>query len=1728
MPPPATSPSSGASPWPHFLGRFQVRAQLGEGGFGIVYRVTDPLRPGADLALKLLHPGRLGRAERPGGPGAASRSRALRILEELRASRAVEHPAVVGALEVGSLEGSSDAPYLLTELVEGRPLRPPMASGDLSRVAAELLSALEAIHSAGWRHGDIQPANVLVERREPGEWGVSLLDFGLAEELALEGREGAKGAGRPRYLSPEALKRLPLDHRADLYSLGVVIFECLRGAFSEPTGEHLARTRLGKVFEEACRASLPEPLGRLIRRMLEPDPGARLSSAREGLEILGAASRHPRAVPSFECASPIGRDAFVATLRGAMQAALGPHPRPQLLLVEGDRGLGKTRLLREAREEAFTASLRSTTWEEARARAAPPVAGGGQGPDVADAAALAREHESALDREAEVITQSLLREPVLLLADDLERRPEEDLRLLRAVVERIRSAREGKTGRGRRGGPSLSFPVVLLCAGDSRASSSAFRAAWKRLLDLSWATHHRLAPLSGEDCAQFLGRVLRPRRALGAFEAMVIADSAGRPGRLRQRLRELAHTGDLILEGGVWVCKRPVERGLPPLPGESDRARLEWLRLGRLERDVLGIASVFSGAGGALTLRCAAGALGVREADLDRALKALRGGELLPAPTEAIRMDRLRRAWVLRLAGFPERRRWRQLVAGAGDAPPALRCAEALRSRLEAPQGEAVLEAAGAGGRDAERLLALHAGCCAAPRAERARSARRLGELLIARGKPGRAEDVLEKALVEAQGLERARILTLLGESSIVRRDAAAAARWFEEAAEAAGAAEAAKPGKAGGAESREGGRILFGQAASALLAGTLDDALRAAKEGVRLWPELPQLHSIFGTIQVARGSWKEAGEALAMAIELARKRGEPREEASALTNHGRLLMRQGRLEEAASRHEAAAKGFERAGTRSEAANALMNLGAVLRRAGGFERSVDAASRSLAIWRELGDDAGAAFAECNLAILARELGLPGAALRRFGGAEEAARAAGHVVARELGRNVLVLENRALLAMDLGRVEEARALAGACRELTGKEVSPEEILLAARVSAAGEPLAEIEGRLESRVLEDRDAPGLAALANLGDGSCRAALRARRELERLAQASPRARFHLEVLRAEHPATREDGAEACKFLEAHAEKCPERDARRRALAAVIRNPGASGEARERARGLLRKLMDEVLYDLEPGQRDRYRGRPEIQEALEMAGSLERRDGSTADSNLAVLREVFRLNREILDEGNLERLVRRAVDAAMTLTGAERGVLLLRREGRLDVAAARTHQKDLEDPLASISRTVIERSIDEGRATVTTDAREDLSLRSIASVEELGLRSVLCVPLRLRGRAVGALYLDNPFERAVFDASDLELTESFCAQAMLAIRAAERRQQLATLLRQVRAANQRLHGELKLTRRDAERRASSRDKVFAGITGDSAAMRGVFQLIEAVGPTEISVLITGESGTGKELAARAIYQASRRADRPFVAENCAAVPQGLLESTLFGHVKGAFTGADSDRPGLFEMADGGTLFLDEIAEMPLELQTRLLRVLQEKEVRPIGSKRVIRVDVRVIAATNRNAREAVAQGKMREDLYYRLQGAEIHLPPLRERPEDIPLLVERFLRENASGDQRSKRLEPETLERLLRYSWPGNIRELENEVRRLAVLAPGEVIGPALLSPQVREGAVLRPTGVVAGPADVRSLAEVEREAILGALRAFGGHRGKAAAALEVSRSTLYLKLREIGYGG
>jgi transcriptional regulator with PAS, ATPase and Fis domain len=340
--------------------------------------------------------------------------------------------------------------------------------------------------------------------------------------------------------------------------------------------------------------------------------------------------------------------------------------------------------------------------------------------------------------------------------------------------------------------------------------------------------------------------------------------------------------------------------------------------------------------------------------------------------------------------------------------------------------------------------------------------------------------------------------------------------------------------------------------------------------------------------------------------------------------------------------------------------------------------------------------------------------------------------------------------------------------------------------------------------------------------------------------------------------------------------------------------------------------------------------------------------------------------------------------------------------------------------------------------RPIIVSDALNDEDFSASESVVNLKLCSVMCAPLTEKGELIGLIYVGNDSVVDLFDPKDLELLTVFSAQASLLI------------------ANALLVNALKRETEDLKR--TLEQQRFGEIIGSCEAMREVFRKIEKVSATDISVLVTGETGTGKELVAQEIHRRSPRANGPFVAINCGAIPESLLESELFGHVKGAFTGATATRAGRFQAASGGTLFLDEIGELPVALQVKLLRALQEKMVTKVGDTRPEPVDIRIVAATNRDLEQEIRAGTFREDLYYRLNVITLHLPPLRDRGDDLLViaryLLDRFAKEYGS---RVRGFSPAAMKAIRRYTWPGNVRQVENRIRKAVVLAEKSVVGPA-----------------------------------------------------------------------
>jgi transcriptional regulator with GAF, ATPase, and Fis domain len=498
-----------------------------------------------------------------------------------------------------------------------------------------------------------------------------------------------------------------------------------------------------------------------------------------------------------------------------------------------------------------------------------------------------------------------------------------------------------------------------------------------------------------------------------------------------------------------------------------------------------------------------------------------------------------------------------------------------------------------------------------------------------------------------------------------------------------------------------------------------------------------------------------------------------------------------------------------------------------------------------------------------------------------------------------------------------------------------------------------------------------------------------------------------------------------------------------------------------------------------------------------VDEAHAVPEEEAANTIADLDAYTKLYEFSDKLMHTRDLAELLEGLMDAVIQITNADKGFLVLLEGENLDVKVARNlNRENIADAVSQLSDSIIAKVVRSRKPVIVSDAMSDDEFAGAKSVMHLKVSSVICVPLLDRGRLLGIIYVGNDSIRDLFQETTLRVLTVFASQAALIVAN-------ALHMNELRHDNRRLNERLEQYR-------------FGEIVGTSPPMQAVFRKVEKIAPTDISVLITGETGTGKELIAREIHNRSPRTGKPFVTINCGAIPANLLESELFGHVKGAFTGAVANKQGKFQAADGGTLFLDEIGEMPIELQVKLLRAIQEKVVYRVGDTRPETVDIRILAATNRDLEKEIAGGRFREDLYYRLNVVNLELPPLRVRGDDV-LVIARYqlARYAREYDAKVKGLSPNAAVAIRKHAWPGNIRELENRIKKAIVLCESTVIGPDDLG---LTGDVLPQILTLADAKE-----KFQREYINEVLALNNGNRTKTARDLGVDPRTVFRHLEK-----
>ena len=1741
-------------------GRYRIRRPLGHGGTATAYLVEDQLHR-ADVVLKLLD---------------AQRTEFVHVLraEFLRLS-ALHHPHLPLVYDFGAtridgraaaaaddrsphesaladgdpflVSGSGDGRhrcYYTTEWIDGAPINvfiEGKPSAVLRPLFADLLDALSFLHRVGLVHGDVKPANVLVRVVGDAPQAV-LIDLGCARPIGTP--SDGRVWGTPAFMAPELLRDQPASVQSDLFAVGATLL------------------RLAETVE----GGLPADLWALAGRLTATDTGTRPADVAECLEALGQ-GRPIRPLPLGQSPHLFGRSSVLGHFDRALENLIAGGPRLRALCVYGDEGVGKSRLLREMKWRAQSVcgvveaiAERPGGISDAIRRVAcceplpPGIAG-----LVAARAAL------AVVDDAQVV-----------ILDDLHRAPTEERALFSALLRSLPTdspilflcASDTPLGAGDAAHDEhiapLDAPAVR-----SWAQGMVSDAGLVQVMRVTGGLPSELVTLfaqmgAADDSGRDLGRLLavstlseRRLRAIAELSPSqrdLLATVAAVDGRLSdgdaRRFRELAvHVGEL-LGRGLLVRETVGFRLTIPSEATAVGRALDGSAVAESPHDDAIVAVQGS------TGRRALGSSPTAMQRAHRRWADVRASELAsisegasPGRGAALATSALR-------ASIAHHR------AMAGDGIGASR---ALLAEVSRAAGDGCVRAHPIDPHAWCRVVDDLLGSSTVGRAPRGRPGRAWGRTVLAAAEmlehAGRSERA--KAMLMGFVGDHGSHIQSAQRAEVHQRLAACELRggFAEAAMSQLDAAEAAWPSndvRAASKRPRVDGLRLLQQRAdlrsrALIRAGDFAAAERIASAALAEVGPLPEaatpqspallarLHEDIGVAKSYRGEHAAAAEHLGRATALHEEGGDTRARVRTLSYAAINAYRAGDLGTAKAGHRRALRCAEEAGHSDQIAPVALNLGAACQKSGDWGDALRCYERARETAMAL-DQAGThATARFNLAKLYADIGVFDRADRLAAEIAPSVDGVGDAGDCLSPLAAAAASVRAAVAIALGQHRQAaewlRCAERAFARSQAKRESAEVQIERAELEMERGDVEAMRSLLESA----------ATVADAGLDDLRARillLRGRATLRR----TPSGGEELEANRSLPLSRSDEGVAEARALFEQARElaaaCDEKDLAAEVelwLSKTWRALGAHTVADAHLSGA-KELWERIAATLPEELRAGFWRHPRRLATGSVHGAM---PSQTAGDPPAVdaervrkLERLLLINRQL---GSLDvaALLREIMDGAIELTGAERGFVILNRdsrdrrdegpEERFEVVAARNLDREkVGKSHLKFSRTIAEQVIRGGEPMVTFDAQSDGRFGANASIHAMRLRSVIAVPIA--GVAdddapIGALYLDNRFKTSLFAEDDVGLLVAFAVQASVALRNARLHAELERRTEELLRERERIATLLKgqttqieeLSRAvDSQRRVLERRYDYGVMVAKSAGMQRLLAMLDRVIDSDLSVLIEGESGTGKELVARALHFNGGRSVGPFVTVNCAALPENLLESELFGHVKGAFTGADRDRMGLMVEAQGGTLFLDEIGELPLAMQAKLLRALQEREVRPVGAQHAVPVDFRLVAATNRDLSEEVGCGRFREDLYYRVGVVEAVVPPLRDRALDLPDLVLQVLREQEKlVGKAGLTIAPRALRSLLTAPWPGNVRQLENAISRAVVMDEDGVIDGddlALEKPRARS----RTAG------SRRESRDQEAIAMRSALSQAEWNVSEAARQIGMPRASFYRKMR------
>lgn len=1722
---------------PPLLGRYHVERRLG-GDDDAPLLVRDDTDPSARLVFRPIPREAVAAANRFSG---ASHPRLARWL-------GVRGSALDGWFMVSEFVAGVDFAVALPELSRRHALA----------VLRDAVLGLEALHRIGLTHGDFKPSNIIVDDHGRGR----LIDPRLVGDPRGE-------RGTLHYLAPERLVSGVVTPVAELFAVGVVLFEILAGHVpfrGESALEVVRSIMLGAPEREGPedKDSLSSRGFPLARTLLAREPSLRPDSAGATLAGLEAVLRdgggREETLPATErttddlvtavlAARAVFHEADQRTLEAFLDQLEGqdndrldlrhPHRGIARLVVRGPCGSGRTTFLRHAEERAI-----------ARGMIFIRLQGAGQNDDPVEPLAvtlraLLGDAPSVGPTSAQGLRQLMeratLQSPLLLLSDDHDLGSRDRRSWVRAL---LRDEAESEGRYARRGGPRIGL-IVAGAPRDIEAMLPLDAIEEGDALDLS--------PLTEVEVSRFLHATFTGLAAAEAFASELVRRTGGRPGRLRAALLGLASARGIDERGGVTVADLVKLRAVCEQGASSEQDGVvdaRWSALGVDQQRVAAAIAVIGEPVSVATLSLglsrpasavADDARGLARHDLIRAEPG-QDGVLRYQIAYGISADRLAArvsiatdAWaclaraalsepyspfararsvgrLLRVAGRPAAARFlirAARAAGPNEAVRLLADADRLRPRGQGDPERMALRAraAHASGQlaQAEPLL-MDARAAATDAVSRRRLTLETAQLLERLGRAGDGLAILDQELLVDSGDEARAIL--------------AAKAWSLHAL----------------SRNEQAAPLL--ERLSALPGGAPEDDLEVA--------------AVLAAVFDRQGRRQEARYQAVRARRLARRLGRLPRAAHFDSMLGLRDAETGRAGRGMVRVMRAVRLLEQAEDRRLLPDALSRLGVLRLRAADPVGALRAFRRAGPLFDAAGNLRGRGWAANGEGMALLDLGDPSAAIEHFarsvldrsqaGAAHGAALAAVNLIRAHgrrgdpVGMRAAIKDARARIRVAGAEAVEADLLLALARDAGDRG---RRARFRRMVDLAGAAVERFDSREHRTLVELLRGEARVLLGN-GEGALAHARRAR-FLARDAGDGP-ALGRATALRAAGllVAGRSDSSRRAYRAAALLSNDPETAAFTRFVyaraAMVALRRGNASEARAAA-----QLAAEAAATYAA------RGNVPAEEAAnELATTLSaavRRTETPLDvrRRMDALRATLEASRWINECTAVSDVLDRILDAGLRLSGAARGFLVVRhKDGALRFEAARARGGlDLRDPETQISRGIVDDVVVRGQTVVTSEARVDERFREHRSISNLELLSVLCAPLKTPTQVVGALYIDDHARIDRFDEVTREVVEALAEHAAIAL-------EKARLIAEVEGLNSRLQEDVRTRTKERDRArhdlATVQEELAERyatrhIISEDPRMLEVLALVERVADADATVLIEGEPGTGKELIARALHYSSRRRGGRFVAINCASLPDALVEAELFGYQRGAFTGAVTDRDGLFAAADGGTLFLDEIGEMHPSVQAKLLRVLQDGEFVRVGDTVPRQTRARVVSATNRSLLQMTGLGTFREDLYWRLKVLRIEVPPLRARRKDIRLLVRHFAVRLAQQDGGAVRTFSDAAMAVLEAApWPGNVRELESVVRALLITVDSDPIDVGDLPVELRgrgampEGEVVQDVVAVgAGEEDVAggttvSLKErmdlLERGMVQDTLRRREGNRSKAAEDLGITRRWL-LKL-------